>query len=577
MNYFNISQANPLKFYKQADVFNTIANTDLNTFNPQFNKRNFDDDFYYRNIDRWIESRLYFQQFQQSDYIALQWGGTNFSSGNNPYKIAILDCNGIIIKQVTGSLLYPIYPILFNGDYLWETKINLFDVPEGRYVVQIKREDYSFGVPDSCVISEPIEIKTTHRDSKLFNYLNTVNANDIYFETGIQFQFRIDASFTELTTNSKFNVYEDQPMNLELLGGVKYREWTLEFINIPLWVCDKLELLFLHDNLKIDGIFYTRIEGSKIAIVNNEGNSLCSAKIQVREKINKISLEISSVFTRRFFINNSTYILSNSRAFYVGSLTYGTNTVIIERYFVGQTEFINYLNSTIANNALTSNTDYCFFAVNDFGELVLNTNLSFFNSLNIFRLNDLIDTYIELDVENTTSDFLDIAITRNVANANYVIFLNDGTPIIKGVSTGFNFLYTTNVLIQKLKKITIYVFISEMEGVYLNTGGIDIVGFGGNFKFNTYLLFANLVKLQYFKNNFLLNTNNFNQIYIEDNNLSTNEIIKLLSYLWEVNSLGTFGVFTSINQTPLAPLGNDIGVKTIINKLTNLGWSITTD
>ena len=72
MNFFNISSANPLKFYKQADVFNTIANTDLNTFNPQFNKRNFDDDFYYRNIDIWVDSRLYYQQFQQSDYIKLR-------------------------------------------------------------------------------------------------------------------------------------------------------------------------------------------------------------------------------------------------------------------------------------------------------------------------------------------------------------------------------------------------------------------------------------------------------------------------------------------------------------------------
>ena len=119
MNYFNISQANPLKFYKQADVFNTIANTDLNTFNPQYNKRNFDDDFYYRNIDRWVESRLYYQQFQQSDSIRLQWGGTNLLSGGaNPYTISILDCNGNAVSQVPGTFLYPTVPVLFNGDYL---------------------------------------------------------------------------------------------------------------------------------------------------------------------------------------------------------------------------------------------------------------------------------------------------------------------------------------------------------------------------------------------------------------------------------------------------------------------------
>jgi hypothetical protein len=574
MNYFNISQANPLKFYKQADVFNTIANTDLNTFNPQFNKRNFDDDFYYRNIDRWVESRLYYQQFQQSDSIRLQWGGTDLLSGGIiPYKVSILDCNGKIVKQVAGTFLYPTYPVLFNGDYLWQTSIDLYNVPEGRYIVQIKRESNLFGVPDSCLISEPIEIKTIHRDSKLFNYQNSVNANDIYFETGIQFQFRIDASFTELTTNSKFNVYEDQPMNLELLGGVKYREWTLNFRNIPLWVCDKLELLFLHDNLKIDGIFYTRIEGSKIEIVNNEGNSLCSAEIKVREKINKISLEVSSVYTRRFHINNNTYILSNSRAFYVDSLTYGTTTITIEKYFLGHTEFLNYLNLTISANALTSNTDYCFFAVNDLGELILNTNLTAFNSLTIFTLNNLIDTFIELDVENTTSNHFEIEITRNVANAKYAVFSNDGTALHKGLSTGFFFSFSGNIV---TRTSTIFVFITHMDEINVDSL-IDIVGIGGNFHQSAYYLYVVNKKLRYFKNNFLLNTNNFNQIYILDNNLSTNEIIKLLSYLWEVKSLGSSGFFDTRNQIPQAPLGNDIGVNTFINKLTNLGWSILTD
>ena len=575
MNYFNISQANPLKFYKQADVFNTIANTDLNTFNPQYNKRNFDDDFYYRNIDRWVESRLYYQQFQQSDSIRLQWGGTDVNIGGfDTYILYILGCNGDIVAKIFPKILYPTVPVLFNGDYLWEVVIDLFSIPEGKYVVQIKREDILFGVPDSCLISEPIEVKVVHRDSKLFNYRNTTNANDIYYETGINFQFRIDASFTELTTDSKFSVYEDQPMNLELLGGVKFRQWSLEFKDIPLWVCDKLELLFLHDQLKIDGIFYTRIEGSKVEITKNAGSSLCSAKIELREKINKISLEVSSAYTKRFHINNNTYILSNSRAFYVQSITIGANTFTIKKYFLGHTEFLNYLNLTLANTFNIGITDYCFFAVNDFGELVLNTSIAYLNALSIFRVNNLIDTYIELDVENTTSNYFEIEINRSVANANYVVFLNDGTALSEGVSTSFFFSFSANIL---TRTSTIFVFITEMDEINIDNSLIDIVAIGGNLKSTAYYLYCTYKKLRYFKNNFLINTNNFNQIYLEGNNLPTSEIIKLLSYLWEVETLGTGGLLTTNNQTPIAPLGNDIGINTFKNKLLNLGWSITTD
>jgi len=575
MNYFNISSANPLKFYKQADVFNTIANTDLNTFNPQFNKRNFDDDFYYRNIDRWVESRLYYQQFQQSDCIRLQWGGTNLLSPTNviPYIIAILDCNGNIVKQFKPALLYPIVPILFNGDYLWEATIDLFDVPEGRYIVQMKREDNLIGAPDSCLISEPIEIKTIHRDSKLFNYKNTSNANDIYYETGINFQFRIDASFTELTTDSKFNVYEDQPMNLELLGGVKFRQWTLEFKNIPLWVCDKLELLFLHDQLKIDGIFYTRIEGSKIAITKNEGSSLCSAKIEVREKINRISLEVSSAFTKRFHINNNTYILSKSRAFYVESITIGTNTTNIKKYFLGQTEFLNYLNLTIASNFSVGITDYYFFSVNDFGELILNTSVSYINSLTTFRLNNLIDMFIELDLTINTSDLLDFTIGISGAT-KYAYFLNDGTALIEGTITAGAINQTYNIAIPNT---TTFLFFSNITYVYLSDSLIDITSIGGNLGVNCGSFELTNNALGSFKNNLFESTQVLQGVAINNNKLITNEVIKVLLYLWETKVLASSGLLITNNQTPIAPLGNDIGINTFINKLINLGWSITTD
>jgi hypothetical protein len=574
MNYFNISQANPLKFYKQADVFNTIANTDLNTFNPQFNKRNFDDDFYYRNIDRWIESRLYFQQFQQSDYIRLQWGGTDkLTGGVNPYKISILDCSGNAVKQVAGSFLYPIVPILFNGDYLWETSINLFDIPEGRYVVQIKRESDLFGVPDSCIISEPIEIKTIHRDSKLFNYLNTTNANDIYYETGINFQFRIDASFTELTTDSKFNVYEDQPMNLELLGGVKFRQWTLEFKNIPLWICDKLELLFLHDQLKIDGVFYTRIEGSKVLITKNAGSSLCSAKIELREKINKISLEISSAYTKRFLINTNTYILSNSRAFYVESITIGSNTYNIKKYFLGHTEFLNYLNLTIANNFSTGITDYYFFAVNDFGELVLNTSISYINALTIFRVNNLIDRFIELDLDNSNANLLDFAVGIG-GTVKYAYFLNDGTPLIEGTTTAGTINQTYNIA---KPNVTAFLFFSNITYVYLSDSLINITAIGGNLgtNCNSFELTQNV--FTGFKNNLFKSTQVLQTILINNNKMISNEVIKTLLYLYETEILDINGLLITDNQTPVAPLTNDEGINTFKNKLLNLSWSITTD
>jgi len=575
MNKFNISQANPLRLYQQADVLQTISNvTNYKTFNPNYNKREFDEDFFYRNIDSWIEKRQYIQPYQQGDTIRLQWTGTDLLLGSvNPYLVRFINCKGEIVATETPDFLST-FGILFNGDYLWEFDYDLINLPIGKYVVQIRCSDLPPNL-DTFLISEPIEIKQKHEDSKLISYRNSENIHDIYYETGMVFYHRINASFTELVSNSKFEVYDDQPMNLTFLGGVKYRQWTLEFKDIPQWVADKLELIFLHDGVKIDDKFYTRIEGSNVAFTPNKVNSLGSAKITLRESINNTNLVVNELYSRKANINTNGSQLSKQKAFYVESLTNDDTTITIQKYFLGQTDFLNYLNSTIAGNYFVGNVDYAYFSVNSDNELCLNTNKQNVWDLYVtFDINNLIDTYVELDVENISSSYFEIEISRNTINANFAIFTNDGQPMTEGISTGYLENFNTNIL---TPKATIFVFIDNMEDVNLSNSTIDVIGVGGNLKDITYGIQASSISLKYFKNNFFLNTISLNNIDVSNNNLSTNEIIKLFMYLWEVQNLGSGGIIDTSNQTPLAPLGNEQGINIFKQKLLNLGWSITTD
>jgi hypothetical protein len=106
---------------------------------------------------------------------------------------------------------------------------------------------------------------------------------------------------------------------------------------------------------------------------------------------------------------------------------------------------------------------------------------------------------------------------------------------------------------------------------------IDITSIGGNLGVNCGSFELTNNALGSFKNNLFESTQVLQGVAINNNKLITNEVIKVLLYLWETKVLASSGLLITNNQTPIAPLGNDIGINTFINKLTNLGWSITTD
>ncbi|WP_230679604.1 hypothetical protein, partial [Streptococcus pneumoniae] len=84
--------------------------------------------------------------------------------------------------------------------------------------------------------------------------------------------------------------YEDQPLNLTMLSGVPYREWTLFFgvdeQPVPNWMLDKIERLSLSNNWYIENVRYTRSEGAKLESNRVDKNYLATATLNVRPQSN---------------------------------------------------------------------------------------------------------------------------------------------------------------------------------------------------------------------------------------------------------------------------------------------------
>lgn len=441
-NYINISNTVPLKFYKQSDIFGPItpAVTNLNTFNPNVNNRHIDEDFYLRNVSEYMEKTPYFQPWQITEDIILQFEGIKetFSPSINPFTINLLDTNGKVVK----SLKPTNGASLSATERLYSATMQMYDVPEGVYMVQIYMQGY-FAILDTALISEPIEIKVKFKDTLRVNYYHTSNDYGIYYETGLIFSRRIFGQIKEMMPISTFKVYENDPMNLTLLNGVRSREWTLQIgtnkhglTNAEL---DKLEVVFLHDKLFIDGIAYTRTEGSKLEKEPIKGTELSIAKITLREANNDTNVTVTDL--QQIVLGNA----PTSRMFYLDAILLpAASDITVRLYFDGMDRFLAYLNSLYAQIVSVDNEEKTFFSVNTSNKIVLNTNNASIAAVwDGASFNKFFQGWFKFDIEIDAYHQIQIDVfDSGVTVYDYAFFPNDGgANIIGGYATSDTIVY----------------------------------------------------------------------------------------------------------------------------------------
>ncbi len=147
----------------------------------------------------------------------------------------------------------------------YEIEIDFSQLDPGQYVVVIEYENGISTVP-VMLISEPIDVQETQPDTMLFKYKNSENNFSIVFDTGIEFDFRVEGTIKEFTPVSDDIIYNDQLRNSTLLNSVPYRSFKLYIGNapgLPDWVLDKVNRIMSCDEKSIDGAYYEKIEGAK--------------------------------------------------------------------------------------------------------------------------------------------------------------------------------------------------------------------------------------------------------------------------------------------------------------------------
>lgn len=566
---FDISPLNPLKFYPLADKLPSYnANDVINSFDANINTRPFDQDFFYRNIPSWQDKRWYAQPYQNGDTIRLQWLGISGVTVSN--LVYLLDCNSNIVATYT-----PTNPTLttINGLTIYECNIPLYNVAEGQYRVLILHRSSLINTPRYFAISEPIDVRKKHENTILIEYNNSKNAQGVIFEYGIKFTMRVHGTINDLTTESEFYVYEDEPLNIVMLSGIPYRIWKLQIGGdgnaIPQYMADKIERITLCDTMAIDTIYYTRDEGSKLEANKKDNVPLASYSLNLRERYNDNSMYLEQY--QKPLVMNTTVV--GAKYIYAHDMTYSTaSTLQIRKIFNGYDNLVEYLNSVVRLALSMKGV----FAINVNNALVyIPATTAEVTSFANIVINEIYPYGIRYEIFSDGTQDFEVDYETIAGTINYAVSYDNGTTITKGSFSSsiqtFSNTYSSGYKVA-------YIIVDNVDGFGKSSGNqVEIQGIDGDCRANLMGIAFNGCGLKSFGNLFRYTNSAFTSFQLTNNKIISANIDKIIKNMYDAPALKSTAFTADLSgQTPLAPPSDQIK-DIIVPLLTKGGGTLTTD
>ena len=560
-NIFEIPLLNPLRAIWQSDKLNSDAGTVLyQAFNPSYNYRNIDSDWYYRTLKEYEQKQPYVQPFQQSDTIRVQWIGSNTSAHYDHIKL--LDSNG----SDTGVSI-SLGSMVVGSNTLYTITLPLWNINEGKYFLSVYHHPASND--RTYIIFEPFYVKQVHIKTVRIDYYNSFNDQSVIYPTSAYIpQLRVHGCITDVTNDSKFNVYEDQPMNLEMVSGIPYRTFELTLggsKGIPQWYADIIERALLTDTLTIDGIAYTRAEGAKLEAKKEAGKPLNMYTIKLRERYNTATLDI---------VQKKSYIVGampQTDYFWIETMTINGLGYTIRKMFKGKRNFLDYLNATYLLTYGYWAEDYnnkLVFVLNSVTTTISTTELTTANTLAYgvrFRCVGTGDFEIDVSAP-ASSNFYAVAYSDGTASVNKTALATTPSATTIGASFAINktrdiFIFTSNA--KTYADISTNVTISEIDG--------DLPIGCTNFYFPSSLNINTIGSL--FK--YMTSLREFDLRYQK---LSSSMIDSIIMNLYDARTRlhSTCSILLN-GQTPSAPPSNTQGINLFKTTIKSLITTLTTD
>ena len=223
------------------------------TPNEKYHHKEVHDDWFHNRFTRFRNQPAYFQKWQTTDIIQMQFVTANVGQ----IKMYIYDERGKFVDTqefsfVTNSAIQLPYSIQ-------QLSFDISAYPDGNYLFVIQSG------ATKLFISEWQNIKEDQPNTYLFEYSNTFNKQHTYFNTWSG-ALRVEALFLPWKQDSDAVDYVDEPHDVEILNGTGFQFRDLivgSGTGIPEYMAQKINEILLLNRTNIEGLRYSKLSASK--------------------------------------------------------------------------------------------------------------------------------------------------------------------------------------------------------------------------------------------------------------------------------------------------------------------------
>jgi|ERR1051326_2242735 hypothetical protein len=247
----------------------------------QYLSHHFDDYHFVDTLQPWEQPVCYCQKVQKSDPpLYLQ-----FISNFDPIPVEVINVYGqVVLSQNAVQVLADKHN---PGFYCYEAPVNMASLASGIYWIRITNIGY---------ISEPIELAEKFENTLLFSYFHTRYHEDVIFETGIRYYFRVEGSLGRLMPGSTDSLYIDQKHNPYTVSSKPFSGFPLtvgDERGVPDWVVQLMNYIWSCNNVIIEGKPYGRSSDFKLELVEEKPFPMRVINMDILPGINRGSKVIN--------------------------------------------------------------------------------------------------------------------------------------------------------------------------------------------------------------------------------------------------------------------------------------------
>jgi hypothetical protein len=242
-----------------------------------YNTRHIDDFEFFDTIQPWQEQRDYYQPWDKSRLIKLY-----LEADFGPHNVNIIDLDGNIITTVQFE------QVKQNEDnpdlYLYQLDVDISALESGGYRLQLVS-----GIDDPLTVqTNKLSICDSHANTLVLDYQNSQYHEGVFWDTPYYPTLQVEGGIKFKSPASKDQSYEDQSLDETLLSSKPYRLFELiigDSFGVPDYMIDLVNRILSCDSVLIDGKAYTKSEGARWEVNEQEGVPTRGWKIEMRESI----------------------------------------------------------------------------------------------------------------------------------------------------------------------------------------------------------------------------------------------------------------------------------------------------